>query len=1388
MVVRKCKYMKRKIYSSIKCFVTLLSLIIVNSTCLKASHLPGGDIEYQCVGPNQYILKATFFVKCPSSLGTTININRTNTCGLTNTAIPLTCYVCKQEVSQLCPQDLPNSKCNGGTLPGVYMYKYQSQVVTIPPCDSWTFSYSLCCRNTTVNVTGTPTFYVETKMYSQTEPCNTTPSWTAQPIPYYCVNQPVTHNWGIVEPDGHTMIFQLVPGKSAAGTNIPYNGGYSGAAPIPGITINPSTGQINFTATIVGDYVIAVKVTEYNNLNQIVSEQTHDVQFTIINCANSLPLPPQNGITNVTGGGVLTPPNKITLCEGSATCFDIVFSDPNQNQVLTLTSQVTNILVGSTFTVNGTNPATATICWQAPPGSQGTYTFSVQAKDGACPIEGITSFGVELIVIPGIIVNLGPDQNLNCGQTFTINPAISGGSGNYNYLWSNGSTNPAITVGPGTYWLEVTDQNGTTCIGVDTIVINGNPGIIADFNFTNVCDGFPMTLTDASNNLSGTITNWDWDIYNNNSIDYITQNANHIFPGPGTYDVQLIVTNSAGCVDSIIKQVTVYPNPVANYSAVGACDGFPVTLTDLSSGGVNNWQWDVDNNGVVDYTSQNTTHIYPNSGTFIIKLVVGNANGCKDSVTQTVNVTALPMVNFSAPSVCIGSITPFQDVTTPNPTSWFWNFGDGNNSTLQNPTHTYSNPGVYNVTLSSSANGCIDSITKQVVVNPKPIPSFTYNLACPTQQTVFNNTSTILSGTISSWAWSFPGATPPGSTAQNPTTTYSSGGNYVVTLTATSDSGCVDSVSQQIVIPYTPLANFSATTVCVGGQTCFTDLSNVQNGNITGWQWVFGDGSPVDNAQNPCHTYANAGVYNVTLVVTSNDGCASSHQLQVTVHSLPIAAFSTNDVCNNIAAIFNDQSQNVASYNWNFGDGNTSTSQNPSHFYVNPGTYSVKLVVTSAGGCLDSITKQITIYPMPIANFNVINACDGNAIIFTDASTGNITNWNWNFGDGVGSSTSQNDSYLYASSGVYNVKLLIVSSDGCIDSIVKQATVYALPIVDFSPIDVCLGTPSVFTDLSQAPGSTISQWYWNFGDNTSSSSSSPTHTYNQEGTYNVTLTVTTNNGCVGTATKIITVHPNPIVDFAISDSANCSPLCVNFFDLSTISGNGSISQWEWSFGTGNASSLQNPSNCFTATGLSPVQYSISLTTTSNYGCKSSLTKNNLLTVYPMPKADFEANPWESDVFSSKIRFTDLSYGANTWNWSFGDGATSNIQHPTHIFSDSGTYTVTLNIISKYGCVDAITKTIRINPDFAVFIPNAFTPDADGINDTFGAKGYGINEYSMLIFDRWGELIFESYRYGNNWDGKQKGKEVEVGVYVYKIILKDINMKSHQFIGNVNVIR
>jgi gliding motility-associated-like protein len=172
----------------------------------------------------------------------------------------------------------------------------------------------------------------------------------------------------------------------------------------------------------------------------------------------------------------------------------------------------------------------------------------------------------------------------------------------------------------------------------------------------------------------------------------------------------------------------------------------------------------------------------------------------------------------------------------------------------------------------------------------------------------------------------------------------------------------------------------------------------------------------------------------------------------------------------------------------------------------------------------------------------------------------------------------------------------------------------------------------------------------------------------------------------------------------------------------------------------------------------------------------------------MPKADFEANPWESDVFSPKVRFTDLSYGANAWNWNFGDGESSNIQHPTHIFPDSGTYSVTLSILSKYGCADEITKSIRINPDFAVFIPNSFTPDGDGINDSFGAKGYGITEYKMLIFDRWGELIFESYKYGDNWNGKASNKELESEVFVYKITLKDINHKTHQFIGNVNVIR
>jgi len=718
-----------------KKILLLLSIIIGLSLTQTtfASHIPGADIEFECVGPNQYIIRCMFFVKCPAgnslpSYATRV-VSATNTCGLPNQSWTLPCVECGVEVSQLCPPQLPQSSCSNGGLPGVRMWKYQSSVVTLQPCDFWEFSTNICCRNTTVNVSGQPSFYTYTRMYSQTDPCNTSPKWTAQPIPYYCANQQVTHNWGIVEPNGHTIAYSFVDAQQAQNSPVPYNFGYSAVQPFgPSSTINPQTGEIGFNASVIGDYIVAVKATEYNANNQIVSEQVHDVQFTIINCTNQLPQPPQGGITNVTGSGILTPPNKVTLCEGSATCFDLVFTDVDLGDSLFCTSNVTSVLLGSSFTFTGKNPVTATICWTAPPGSQGTYTFDVGANDGACPIPGLTSMGVIVEVTPGILVNLGPDQLIPCNQMTTIVPQISGGSGGYSYLWSNGSTNPIIAVGPGTYWLEVTDTSGTTCIGVDSIVITTDAPT-ADFTADNVCEGTPVSLFDASTPATnGTIINWQWDIDNNGSTDYVSQNAFHSFSGTGPQSVKFIITDSYGCKDTIVKTVFVNPKPKAGFIGTSLCDGSTIVFADTSSiasGSIATWEWDIDNNGTFEYFTQNFTHGYPSSGLYDVTLIVTSDSGCVDSITVQVNVNVKPNTNFETGQSCANDGMAFIDLTSPTPDGWKWDFGDGTAPAIvQNPIHYYYTPGVYSVKLVTWIGPCYDSLTLLHTVRPVPVVSF----------------------------------------------------------------------------------------------------------------------------------------------------------------------------------------------------------------------------------------------------------------------------------------------------------------------------------------------------------------------------------------------------------------------------------------------------------------------------------------------------------------------------------------------------------------------------------------------------------------------------------------------------------------------------------------
>jgi PKD repeat protein len=311
--------------------------------------------------------------------------------------------------------------------------------------------------------------------------------------------------------------------------------------------------------------------------------------------------------------------------------------------------------------------------------------------------------------------------------------------------------------------------------------------------------------------------------------------------------------------------------------------------------------------------------------------------------------------------------------------TYLWRFGNGNTSTISSPTYTYTSAGTYSVVLIATNDiNCADSVTQQVVVNLMPATSYTINTAaqCLTGNSFsFTNSSAIASGTLTH-LWSFgDGGT---ATTLNTTKTYSSAGTYLVKLVSTSNNGCKDSTTQQVVVnpmPSTAYSINSAAQCLTGNSFSFTNSSSISSGTLS-HLWTFGDGGTTTTL-NATKTYSSAGTYSVKLVSTSNNGCKDSTTRQVTVHPMPIAGFTVTPaiqcLTGNSFSFTNSStvSGGTTTSNWTFGNGSTSTNQNPTNSYTNVGTYTVKLISTSNNGCKDSTTRDVRVDPSPTATLAI---------------------------------------------------------------------------------------------------------------------------------------------------------------------------------------------------------------------------------------------------------------------------------------------------------------------------------------------------------------------------------------------------------------------------------
>ena len=851
-----------------------------------------------------------------------------------------------------------------------------------------------------------------------------------------------------------------------------------------------------------------------------------------------------------------------------------------------------------------------------------------------------------------------------------------------------------------------------------------------------------------------------------------------------------------------LQQQTMAVNPQP------ACNGDTISFAGDASDVPTSWKWYFGDTATA--YQKNTKHVYADSGTYIVSLVTAYADGClsqQDSIFKTIHISGKPVVNFTSPEVCLGKPMVFTDSSTlPQGgalSSWKWNFGDGNYSVLQNISHTYAVCDTFRVKLIAlSNNGCKDSTQKTVRVNCLPRANFSASSVCRNQSTVFADSST---GSIVSRSWYF-GDNSAVNTSINPSYMYANSGTYNVKLVVTSSSGCLDSITKPVKVYYNPVVGFTYSNVCFGDSMHFINTSTVDtSSSIIHNLWVFGDGSASSILQSPSHYYTASGTYAVILAATTINGCSNAFTASVQTFDRPVSAFTFPNACLTDSASFTNTSLSpsmgtISNWSWNFGDasGLNTTAWSPNHLYGAPGTYNITLITHSSNlGCADTLHDSIVVYPMPVPNFSFSNVCLEQVMNFYDSSivsSGSIAGRIWNFGDGSPSGLVQNPNHTYSSPGTYAVKLTALSNHGCKDSILKNSVVHPLPSAQFSRLDVCDGSSVHFTDLSSILATdTIHTHIWDFGDASAvSTGQNEAHLYSSWGTDTVKLLIVSSFGCRDSISKIVTVNPNPVVKFTAVDTIGCEPLFVSFQNLSSIPAGDNAGKI-WDFGDGSpAASAANPIHSYSNDSLSVTKfYSVTLTVTSDSGCVSSLTKHFFITVFPKPAAVFTAQPQTTLITNPVISIVDLSAGGSYWHWNFGDQDTSSVFSPLpHTYADTGTYTITLITSTHYGCSDTAYQTVVIEPDFLFYIPNSFTPDGDGINDSFTGKGIFIREYSMSIFDRWGNLIFFTDDITKPWDGKANhGTETsQRDVYVYSISVTDFKNKKHSYKGTVTLVR
>ncbi len=1029
--------------------------------------------------------------------------------------------------------------------------------------------------------------------------------------------------------------------------------------------------------------------------------------------------------------------NNMNVVADSVYRIDMYWDAANQPTIFTTDNTPTINEIHTNLYPDFTSPASKTI----------TIKWVVYGK-GGCISEKTKTItlhatpALSVSFVPGKCVN-APVSNLAFG---TITNGLTGNATYYGTgMSSNGDFNPA-NPGSGTATVGYTFTSAAGCVDSIPNTVRVFPKPVAAFNVSgDICLSDSVLITNASTICCGSIKEWRWN-YGDAISDDVKLNGNPFYKSytsAGNYNIRLVAVSDSACTsDTTIHPVNVLAAPTSAFTVSGKqCGDSTITITSTSSfgtGAIQRWHWNI-NGTVINATNNNPIVRTFAPGNYIVKHVVEASGGClSDTLTQTLTIYANPVADFNSNSATclIDSTSTFTDLTNVpdgQSLSWNWNFGEPfsgtNTSSLQNPAHKYAGYGTFPVTLSvTTANGCSHTIVKNYTVGGfLPAVNFAVlnDSVCSSQAINIQNNTNLVSDSI-----------------------------YRVDI-------YWDAVGQPT--------------------TFITDNNPAAGESYTHIYNSFSSPS--------------SQIFTIKLVMYSKGGCTTEKTKTITLFAVPQVTFATlTGRCVNagISSVALASATNVPGSGYYIGTG-TDAAGNFDPAVAGVGQHQIKYVFQAIGGCVDTARRYINVFPKPTASFAVTPViCLGDSVLLTDNSSisqGALGTRHWDFGNGNTSIAAAGDPfhYTYPAYGNFNVKMYVQSDSACLSDTVSQPViVHAIPEPDFIwPAAICMsaaGGTVQFTNNTNMPGgsATALNYTWNFGDLSTSGNRNPLHTYAVKGSYNVTLTASTSNGCSKDITKTVAnFFDKPIADFDIDRTELCQGQENVFTDQSTAPGS-TVTAWLWNYNNGATDSARNPKYTF----VTPGTYNVSLVVTSAEGCISDAS-NTIVKVNLQPIVNTGARTlYVPDGATVQVLTTandpNLKF---KWTPSIYFLTSDTILRPSIKPNLNQLYYVTAT--GDGGCTAYDSVFVKVMK--YVKIPNAFSPNNDGINDkwqVFNLENYP--DARIEIYNRYGHKVFSSRGFVTPWDGKLNGKDLPIGTYYY--IIEPNDNGYGKLTGSITLLR